>query len=54
LIEARGLDGLAFGVEFKIDDGSADQYCAGFHNEESTDVAVCEEYKTSVENLFWS
>ena len=49
LLAARGLDGLAFGVSFKIKKatGSGKDYCAGFHREESTDIAVCEEYKTN-------
>ena len=57
VVEARGLDGLAFGVQFKITKAGASgrDYCAGFHREESTDIAVCEEYKTN--NMFdftWS
>jgi hypothetical protein len=54
LIEARGLDGWAFGVQFKIDNGSTEQYCAGFHFEESTDVAVCVEFEGSVVNRYFS
>jgi len=59
LIEARGLDGLAFGVQFKIETGSTEQYCAGFHFEESTDVAVCGKYDSlnvelPIENLYFS
>ena len=48
LIEARGLDGLAFGVNFKITKAGASgrDYCAGFHREESSDIAICEEYKS--------
>lgn len=54
MIGARGLDGLAFGVEFKIDDGSTNPYCAGFHNEENSDVAVCDEYKSPIINFTWT
>jgi hypothetical protein len=35
MIEARGLDGLAFGVYWKIPDNDDDWYfCAGFRNDE--------------------
>ena len=54
LIEARGLDGLAFGVQFKIESGSTLQYCAGFHNDESTDIAVCGVFEDSAATLYWS
>jgi|688.fasta_scaffold714178_1 hypothetical protein len=40
MIEARGLDGLAFGVNFEVDIGSG-QYCAGFHNPYKNDNASC-------------
>ena len=40
MIEARGLDGLAFGVNFELDLGSG-QYCAGFHNPYKNDSASC-------------
>jgi len=33
LIEARGLDGLAFGIYWTADYGTSD-YCAGFRNNE--------------------
>ena len=57
LIEARGLDGLAFGVNFKITKAGAGgrDYCAGFHRAESSDIAVCEEYKTNAMfSVTWS
>lgn len=34
LIEARGLDGLAFGGEWSSDSTSTEYYCAGFRNNE--------------------
>ena len=40
-IAARGLDGLSFGANFKIDITTTDYYCAGFHHAESADNAVC-------------
>jgi len=56
VVAARGLDGLAFGVQFKISkaSGSGNDYCAGFHREESSDIAVCEEYKTPMLDHIWS
>ena len=53
-IKARGLDGLAFGVDFKIDTGSTAYYCAGFHNEETTDIAVCSDVGMDIENYYWT
>ena len=55
-IEARGLDGLAFGVHFEIDTGSSNFYCAGFHNEEFTDIAACTYSAAShdVYTLYWT
>lgn len=53
-IKARGLDGLAFGVNFEIDATSTDYYCAGFHNEETTDTAICGDKDSDVENYYWT
>jgi hypothetical protein len=45
LIDARGLDGLAFGVRFDLDNtfdnDNSNPYCAGFHNEGTNDTATC-------------
>jgi hypothetical protein len=41
LVQARGLDGLAFGVRFDLDDTTGSPYCAGFHNEGRNDTATC-------------
>ena len=53
-IKARGLDGLAFGVDFEIDAGSTEYYCAGFHNEETTDIAVCSDVGMDFRNYYWT
>lgn len=37
LIEARGLDGLAFGSYFKLAEDNLDYYCAGFRNDATKD-----------------
>ena len=54
LIEAMGLDGLAFGMYFKRKEGSSDMYCGGFHNEEDTDVAICVISAGNPANLYWN
>jgi hypothetical protein len=40
-VKAKGIDGLSFGVYFKLDYDVAAYYCAGFHNAERTDTFVC-------------
>jgi hypothetical protein len=52
-IAARGLDGLAFGVQFKVDIDAYDYYCAGFHRAESFDHFVCAENNSFIENYYF-
>jgi hypothetical protein len=52
-IAARGLDGLAFGVQFKIDSDATNYYCAGFHREESFDHFVCAMNDNSIYNYYF-
>jgi hypothetical protein len=52
-IAARGLDGLAFGVQFKIDSDATNYYCAGFHREESFDHFVCGYTYDGIENYYF-
>ena len=54
LVESRGLDGLAFGVQFEIDATSGSDYCAGFHNEENTDTAVCSDSGSYLNTYYWA
>ena len=54
IIEARGLDGLAFGIHFATDVGSASFYCAGFRHEESSDTAFCATLNFSGINYYWT
>ena len=37
LIQARGLDGLAFGAYFKLPSTNEEYYCAGFRNDAPND-----------------
>ena len=53
-IKARGLDGLGFGVQFEIDSGSTENYCAGFHHEETTDTAACLNAGSYFNNFYWT
>lgn len=40
-LEAKGIDGLAFGGKWEIDTASTDFYCLGFHYEEQSDTFTC-------------
>jgi len=52
-IAARGLDGLTFGVQFKVDINAENFYCAGFHRAESSDHFVCAENDSVVMNYYF-
>ena len=52
-IAARGLDGLAFGVQFKVEIDATEYYCAGFHREETFDTFVCAKNDDGIENYFF-
>lgn len=57
IIEARGLDGLAFGIKFEIDvaaTAAGAYYCAGFHREEHSDIAACQTVTNNNMNYYWS
>lgn len=41
MIEARGLDGLAFGIHWQLGLTASTNYCAGFHSEEGRDTMTC-------------
>jgi hypothetical protein len=52
-IAARGLDGLAFGVQFKVDVDATAYYCAGFHRAESFDHCICSENDEDTDNIYF-
>ena len=52
-IAARGLDGLAFGIQFKINIDSVENYCAGFHRAETFDHFVCHDETPDITNYYF-
>ena len=54
IIEARGLDGLAFGIHFETPAAVINFYCAGFRHEESSDTAFCATLNFSGKNVYWT
>jgi len=53
-LEAKGIDGLAFGIHFSIPETSAnDWYSVGFRDPENGDVTVSAKENTSVESCWY-
>lgn len=41
MVQAKGIDGWAFGAYFNTANGNTNYYCAGFHNKQYSDNMVC-------------
>ena len=43
-LQAKQIDGLAFGAKWEVDNASTSDYCVGFHDSNHSDTWVCNKY----------
>jgi len=52
-MRAEGIDGLAFGAKWVVDDGSTQNYCVGFHEPKRTDSWVCMKFGNDLPTSYY-